>query len=121
MIFKKTTSCPSFLKTRGEKSRRDGPEFNSGLLTVGFNLRTRSAVYSLKSPAGTTFYLSKMSSLRDLLRRWSFSFRRLKPTVNNPELNSGSSLRDFSPLVLRKEGHEVVFLKIITDYLFYVP
>ena len=73
-----------------EKSRRDGI-----ILTVDFNLRTGNAVEtwraaSLQSPEGRTLWRDKVSSLRDLLRRWLFSFRRLKPTVNQV-----LSLRDF--------------------------
>ena len=85
-------------KIKKGKSRRDDPEFNSGLLTVGFNLRTENATQSSSSPAGTTQLRDDMPSLRDLGSRSFFPLRRLKPTVNNPELNSGSSLRDFSPL-----------------------
>ena len=71
------------------KSRRDGI-----LLTVDFNLRSRNAASSLQSPAGTTLWINKVSSLRDLLRQWLFSFRRLKPTVNQV-----LSLRDISPSI----------------------
>ena len=94
-----------------EKSRRDGI-----LLTVGFNLRKKEAHLRSKSRR------DGMSSILNVVPAglWGESrallVRRLKSTVNNMP-----SLRDFSPLVLRKEGHEVVFLKIITDYLFYVP
>ena len=50
---------PSPLSAReGEKSRRDGI-----LLTVGFNLRTRNDIHSPQSPAGTTQWIVKMSSL----------------------------------------------------------
>ena len=76
------------------KSRSDGPEFNSGSLTVGFNLRTRDTIHSPQSPAGTAQCSVKMSSLRDFADRVTLHLRRLKSTVNKV-----SSLRDFSPLV----------------------
>ena len=70
------------------KSRSDGI-----LLTVGFNLRTRGALRSPRSPAGTAQWSVKMSSLRDFADRVTLHLRRLKSTVNKM-----SSLRDFSPL-----------------------
>jgi hypothetical protein len=72
-----------------EKSRRDGT-----LLTVDFNLRTRSASCSSQSPAGTTLRRDKMSSLRDLVETWRTTsvIRRLTPTVNQV-----LSLRDILP------------------------
>jgi hypothetical protein len=60
------------------KSRRDDI-----LLTVGFNLRrTSDLAYSPQSPAGTTQWIDKVSSLRDLLSALPFYFRKLKLTVN---------------------------------------
>ena len=51
---------PTPLSTgEGAQSRRDGT-----LLTVGFNLRTRSALRSPQSPAGTAFLRSIVPSLR---------------------------------------------------------
>ena len=70
------------------KSRSDGT-----LLTVGFNLRTKNAVHSPKSPAGTILYFSIVSSLRDFADRVTLHLRRFKSTVNKV-----LSLRDFSPL-----------------------
>jgi len=70
------------------KSRSDGI-----LLTVGFNLRTKNAVHSPKSPVGTTQWRNKVSSLRDFADRVTLNLRRLKSTVNKV-----LSLRDFSPL-----------------------
>ena len=72
------------------ESRRDDI-----LLTVDFNLRTKDALRSLQSPAGTILYLSIVPSLRDLVQTWSLCFRRLKPTVNKV-----LSLRDISPLIM---------------------
>ena len=51
----------------GEKSRRDGTELNSGLLTIGFNLRKRDTASSPQSPAGTTHWSDKVLFLRDIL------------------------------------------------------
>jgi hypothetical protein len=70
------------------KSRRDGI-----LLTVDFNLRTKSVSHSLQSPAGTAQWRDQVSSLRDSLSAWLAYSRRLKPTVNKV-----LSLRDISPL-----------------------
>jgi len=69
------------------KSRRD-----STLLTVDFNLRTRGALYTRTSPAGTGLWKGDfVSSLWDFGKRVFSLFRRLKPPVNNVQ-----SLRDFS-------------------------
>ena len=57
------------------KSRRDGPEFNSGLLTAGFNLRKKGVLIHSKSRRDDTSPPLRM--------------------VINPELNSGSSFQDF--------------------------
>ena len=46
------------------KSRSDGI-----LLTVGFNLRTRSALLSPQSPAGTALRRNNMPTLQDLCER----------------------------------------------------
>ena len=81
--------CHGFQKIKREKSRRDGI-----FLTVDFNLRARNAMLSFQSPAGTTQWKDKISSLRDLLWRWTLCFRRLKPTVNKV-----LSLRDISSLI----------------------
>ena len=70
------------------KSHSDGI-----LLTVDFNLRTKNAVHSPKSPAGTTQWRNKVSSLRDFADRVTLHLRRLKSTVNKV-----LSLQDFSPL-----------------------
>ena len=77
-----------------EKSRRDGI-----LLTVGFNLRAKNAVEtrraaSLPSPAGTTLWIDKVSSLRDFGSRLTRLLRRLKPPVNKVP-----SLRNFPILI----------------------
>ena len=73
-------------RMRARKSRRDDT-----LLTVDFNLRTRNALCSRQSPAGTAQHrLSKVSSLRDFGIVVYRLLRRLKPPVNRV-----SSLRDF--------------------------
>ena len=76
------------------KSRSDGT-----LLTVGFNLRTRNALRSPQSPAGTTLWRDKVSSLRDFEGSIFRLIRRLKSTVNKvPSLRDFTlSLRDFAP------------------------
>jgi len=108
MIFKTITSNPilvaiveSFgIQTIRGKSRRDGI-----LLTVGFNLRrTRSTLHSPLSPAGTTLWRDKVSSLQDFRNILSCPLRRLKPTV--------SSLRDFAANKLIQR-----FDKLILDIL----
>ena len=73
MIFKITNS----VRRKKEQSRRDGI-----FLTVGFNLRTKSASYAPQSPAGTILCGYKVSSLRDLNNGLFRAFRRLKSTVN---------------------------------------
>ena len=92
MIFKTITSFPIPLRSiqrSGRKSRRD-----ETLLTVDFNLRTRGALRSPRSPAGTTLRRGDiMSSLRDFWGKLFRLLRWLKPPVNKV-----SSLRDFSPL-----------------------
>ena len=94
MNFKTITSFPIPLRSiqrSGRKSRRDGI-----LLTVDFNLRTRSSQLSPQSPAGTTLWSDDIvSSLRDFGGKLFRLFRRLKPPVNKV-----LSLRDFSSLKL---------------------
>ena len=73
----------------GEMSRRDNT-----LLTVDFNLRTKNTPRSLQSPAGTTQWEDKVSSLRDCWVSVScWLLRRLKSTVNKV-----LSLRDSLPM-----------------------
>ena len=108
-------------KYQCRKSRRDDT-----LLTVGFNLRIGNDSRDIQSPAGTTLSREQVSSLQDLgdvllsmFRRlkstvnkvpslrdfegrlFRLLLRRLKPSVNNLELNSGSSLRDFEDSIVR--------------------
>jgi len=77
------------LHRRGEKSRRDGT-----LLTVDFNLRKMSKIFTQLNPAGMTLMrLNIVSSHAGLCAVFVFPVRRLKPTVNKV-----LSLRDTSPL-----------------------
>ena len=86
MVFKRT----GIIQGREIKSRRDGI-----LLTVDFNLRTGNAAHNSQSPAGTTQWEDKVSSLRDCWVSVScWLLRRLKSTVNKV-----LSLRDISPLI----------------------
>ena len=65
----------------GKKSRSDGI-----LLTGGFNLRLRNALHSPPSPAGTTLWRVKVSSLRDL-EGGLFSLLRLSQMLFIHELH----------------------------------
>ena len=99
-------------KTIREKSRSDDT-----LLTVGFNLRTRDAIHSPQSPAGTTQWRNKVSSLRDFGRIVSSLIRRLKPTVNRVP-----SLRDFAPsLAERGVGGRGFVLPLSQHYYKFYP
>ena len=77
----------SFQKRR-RKSCKD-----ETILTVDFNLRTRNTTHSLQVPQGRHYFMSKVSSLRDLETMLYYLLRRLKPTVNKV-----LSLRDIFPL-----------------------
>ena len=125
MVFKTTISIPTFVKRRrgksrrvgmkphpptplstreGEKSRRDGI-----LLTVGFNLRTRIALRSHTSPAGTTQWRDKVSSLRDFDSNLYCLIRRLNGEALNEvksTVNKVLSLRDISLLT----QHNIFFI-----------
>ena len=90
MFFKKTTSRLSFLKTRVEKSRRDGI-----LLTVGFNLRKLNGHIRSKSRRDGILSIHNVVPAGLLIEYTALLVRRLKPTVIDM-----SSLRDFSPLKL---------------------